>query len=131
MAEEDSLMNEAVELMNQWKVPADFREFVADCCNFGGGAVDDWVREVDVRRWSLQLLKAAIADGSVFSGEWDSLSCSTVLPVPMPAFMLKNALAVQLQAPISVSGSQCHAGIFGMSKSRSQCQPGIFGVGPR
>ena len=87
MAEEDSLMNEAVELMNQWKVPADFREFVADCCNFGGGAVD-WVREVDVRRWSLQLLKAAIADGSVFSGEWDSLSCSAVLPVPMPAFML-------------------------------------------
>ena len=111
MAEEDSLMNEAVELMNQWKVPADFREFVADCCNFGGGAVDDWVREVDVRRWSLQLLKAAIADGSVFSGEWDSLSCSAVLPVPMPAFMLKNALAFEMEVAARKSeegGETCY-----------------------
>ena len=111
MAEEDSLMNEAVELMNQWKVPADFCEFVADCCNFGGGAVDDWVREVDVRRWSLQLLKAAIADGSVFSGEWDSLSCSAVLPVPMPAFMLKNALAFEMEVAARKSeegGETCY-----------------------
>ena len=97
MAEEDSLMKEAVELMKQWKAPADFRQFVADCFHFGGGAVGEWERELDVRKWSLQLLKAAIADGSVFSGDWDSLPYSAVLPVPMPAFMLENALAYELE----------------------------------
>ena len=104
MAEEDSIMKEAAKLMRKWKVPADFREFVADCCYLGVGAEGGWERELDVRKWSLQLLKAVIADGSVFSGEWDSLLCSAVLPVPMPAFMLKNALAYEMEVAAKKSG---------------------------
>ena len=33
--------------------------------------MDEWERKLDVRKWSLQLLKAAIAGGSVFSVEWE------------------------------------------------------------
>ena len=104
MAEEDSIMAEAVKLMKLHNVPSDFRQFASDCCHFGGGAVDEWEMELDVRKWSLELLKAAIADGSVNSGEWDSLPYSAVLPVPMPTFMLKNALAYELEVAVGESG---------------------------
>ena len=42
MAEEDSIMAEAVKLMKLHNVPSDFRQFASDCCHFGGGAVDEW-----------------------------------------------------------------------------------------
>ena len=97
MAEEDKIMEEAAKLMKLHKVPSDFRQFVSDCCRIGGGADEEWENELDVRKWSFELLKAAVADGSVNSGEWDSLPCSAVLPVPMPAFMFKNVLAYELK----------------------------------
>ena len=40
MAEEDKIMEQAVELMKLHHVPSDFRQFVSDCYHFGGGAVE-------------------------------------------------------------------------------------------
>ena len=106
MAEEDNIMEQAAELMKLHKVPRDFRQFVSDCSRYGGGAIEEWDRELDVRKWGLELLKAVIADGSVNSGEWDSLLCSAVLPVPMPAFMLSKVLAYALEVAAEKRGGE-------------------------
>ena len=83
MEEEDRIMEQAMELMKLHHVPSDFRQFVSDCCLFGGGAVEEWEKELDVRKWSFELLKSAIADGSVNSGEWDSLPYLVRFPNPL------------------------------------------------
>ena len=89
--EEDAIMAEAARLMKLWKVPTDLRQFLSDCCRLGSGDGDGWENELAVRKWSFQLLKAAHADGSMFSGHWDDVAYTAKLPVPMPAWLFERA----------------------------------------
>ena len=96
--EEDAIMAEAARLMKLWKVPADFRQFLSDCCRLVGG----WENELAIRKWSFQLLKAAHADGSMFSGHWDDMAYTASLPVPMPAWLFQKAKQFECESVVMV-----------------------------
>ena len=100
--EEDAIMAEAARLMKLWKVPADIRQFLSDCCRLGSGDGDGWENELAIRKWSFKLLKAAHADGSMFSGHWDYMAFTASLPVPMPAWLFEKAKKFECESVVMV-----------------------------
>ena len=100
--EEDAIMAEAARCMELWQVPADLRQFLHDCCLLGGGAVGEWDQELAIRKWSLKLLKAAHADGSMFSGHWDDVAYTASLPAPMPAWLYEKAKQFECASVVMV-----------------------------